>query len=119
MLHDANRPQPGFLQHLLQPRGSLSTCINLLGNAKRNIITGPGLVNLDSSVYKSFRIRERFNTQIRAEFFNVLNHTNFMAPFDSNTIFDQSGNRQDGSAGVLDGTANDSREIQLAIKFTW
>ena len=43
------------------------------GNAGRNLITGPGVVNLDFAVYKEFRITERFRSQFRAESFNVTN----------------------------------------------
>ena len=102
------------------------TCMNLRGNAGRNIIVGPGLVNLDFSLFKNIpvtRISERFNIQFRAEFFNILNHTNFQAPVDTNSLFDQAGNSLfvpggDG-AGSLHSTVTDSREIQLAVKFVW
>lgn len=96
-------------------------CANLRGNAGRNIITGPGLVNLDFSVFKNFpvkKISETANIQFRAEAFNVLNHANFQAPIDTNVLFDQSGNPIQG-AGVLDGTVTDSREIQFALKLSW
>jgi len=59
------------------------TCSNLLGNAGRNSITGPPLVNLDFSLYKNFavkKISESFSVQFRAEFFNILNHANFGPP---------------------------------------
>ena len=102
------------------------TCMNLRGNAGRNIIVGPGLVNLDFSLFKNIpvtSISEKFNIQFRAEFFNVLNHTNFQAPVDTNALFDQSGNSLyvpggDG-AGSLHSTVTDSREVQFALKFVW
>ena len=47
------------------------------GNAGRNIVTGAGLVNVDLSAQKQVRIRDKATLQIRAEFFNALNHTNF------------------------------------------
>jgi hypothetical protein len=77
---------------------------------------------VDFSVYKNTpirRISENFTTQVRVEFFNVFNHPNFQAPFSSNTVFDSSGNRQDGSAGIITSTTTDSREIQLAFKVIW
>src|SRR6267143_1905753 len=51
-------------------------CFNLRGNTGRNVITGPGLTSLDFSVFKNNYIKsisERFNIQIRAEIFNILN----------------------------------------------
>jgi hypothetical protein len=60
-----------------------NTCANLLGNAGRNSILGPSLINLDFALYKNFGIRkisEAFNVQFRAEFFNILNHANFAPP---------------------------------------
>jgi hypothetical protein len=47
------------------------------GNSGRNIVTGAGLFNVDLSAQKLVRIRDKATLQIRAEFFNALNHTNF------------------------------------------
>ena len=104
------------------PAVAFPTCINLRGTAGRNIIVGPGLATVDFSVFKNIpvkRVSENFNIQFRAEFFNVLNRANFGPPADSNTIFDQTGALQTGSAGVLDTTVTDARQIQFALKFVW
>jgi Carboxypeptidase regulatory-like domain len=50
------------------------------GTAGRSILEGPGLWNLDSSWIKNFPIRERLRAEVRAEFFNFLNHANFGLP---------------------------------------
>jgi hypothetical protein len=50
------------------------------GNAGRNIVRGPGLANVDVSMFKSFALRERVTLQFRAECFNVANHANFAVP---------------------------------------
>lgn len=50
------------------------------GTAGRGILHGPGLWNVDSSLIKTFPIRERIRLEMRAEFFNVLNHANFGLP---------------------------------------
>lgn len=50
------------------------------GNAGRNIFRGPGLKVWDLSLVKSWKATERFTVQLRAEFFNVLNHPNFANP---------------------------------------
>jgi len=50
------------------------------GNSGRNILDGPGYRDVGLSLLKDSRIRERFNLQFRAEFFNLFNHTNFHLP---------------------------------------
>ncbi|MDZ4799718.1 MAG: hypothetical protein SGI92_16290 [Bryobacteraceae bacterium] len=50
------------------------------GNAGRNLIQGPGEVNFDLAVYKSFRVREGIRVQFRAEAFNLMNTPNFGVP---------------------------------------
>jgi hypothetical protein len=98
-------------------------CFNLRGNAGRNILIGPGLVNLDFSIFKNNRVKkisENFNVQFRAEFFNILNHANFADPIvpDNTDLFDSTG-APTGVAGKLTSTTTSAREIQFAIKLFW
>jgi hypothetical protein len=98
-------------------------CFNLRGNAGRNIIPGPGLMNLDFSIFKNNpirRISESFNVQFRAEIFNILNRADFADPVVPNhtDIFDSTG-APNGSAGLLTSTTTPSREIQFALKVIW
>ena len=95
-------------------------CFNLRGNAGRNILTGPGLTELDFSLFKNnyiSRISERFNIQFRAELFNILNHANFAPPASPNNtdIFDGTGTLSP-TAGLLTRTTTSSRQIQFAVK---
>jgi hypothetical protein len=48
------------------------------GNAGRNIIKGPGYKTWDTSLVKQFPISEQKHFEFRAEFFNVLNHVNYL-----------------------------------------
>jgi hypothetical protein len=103
--------------------GTFPQCFNLRGNAGRNILIGPGISNLDFSVFKNNRVKrisENFNVQFRAEFFNVLNRANFAVPVtpDNTDIFDSTG-ASTGVAGLLTSTTTDSRQIQFAIKVVW
>ena len=43
----------------------------------RNTLVGPGLFNIDTTLSKRFRIRERYRVEIRAEAFNLLNTPNY------------------------------------------
>jgi hypothetical protein len=50
------------------------------GNSGRNILTGPGVVNVDGSLFRSFRLKEKVNMQFRWEVFNVSNTPAFGNP---------------------------------------
>ncbi len=78
-------------------------------------MSGPGLANLDVSLFKNVALRERLNLQVRAEFFNVLNHTNFGTP---NAIVFSSG-QVSSTAGLITSTATTSRQIQFGMKLTF
>jgi hypothetical protein len=93
-------------------------CANLLGNVGRNSLIGPGLVNFDFSLFKNNyikRISENFNIQLRAEVFNIFNHTNFQLPIGNSTLFNATG-APVAAAGVINSTATPSREAQFGIK---
>ena len=97
-------------------------CSNVLGNTGRNRFYGPGLTTVDFSVFKNTRIpsiSEAFNIQFRAEFFNILNHTNFLSPGflntfgQNNSIYDFNGS---SLPTALNQTSTTSRQIQLGLK---
>jgi hypothetical protein len=86
-----------------------SPCLACVGNLGRNTFVGPGFWSADLSVFKSFRLRDRFGLQFRAEAFNVFNHTNFQLPDNqiNSPIFGQAG-----------GTFN-PRNLQFGLKLTF
>ena len=96
------------------------TCTNLLGTLPRNAIIGPGLFNIDLSLIKDTKIPkfgETFGIQFRADFFNVLNHTNYAAPTDNLDVLDPT---PVAGFGVIDqDTQVPMREIQFSLKVVW
>jgi hypothetical protein len=48
-----------------------------VGNARRNMLRGPGLAQWDMSLIKSTKLTERLSMQIRWEVYNLLNRGNF------------------------------------------
>jgi hypothetical protein len=50
------------------------------GTVGRNIMQGPGTVNLDASLFKNFNIREGMRLQLRIESFNFTNTPSFVNP---------------------------------------
>jgi hypothetical protein len=87
-----------------------------LGNLGRNTLAGPGLSNLDFSLFKNLTLVESVTTQLRIEIFNALNHANFGTP--NIVIFDRQG-RLTANAGQITSTSTDSRRIQFGLKFNF
>ena len=48
-----------------------------IGNASRNMLRLPGVINSDLAFFKNIRVREKFTLQFRWEMYNLFNHTNF------------------------------------------
>jgi hypothetical protein len=116
-------PTQGFYNQYCDSSFAYPTCINMRGNAGRNILIGPGLANLDFSLIKNnviSAVSERLNVQFRVEIFNLLNHPNFQVPTlpDNTDIFDSSGARN-SAAGLLTSTTTTSRQIQFGVKVIW
>jgi hypothetical protein len=92
----------------------------MLGNQGRNILSGPGLANLDFSLVKDTKLGflgEGGNVQFRAEFFNILNRANFSMP--DRAGFTSSSSTPLSTAGSITGTQTTSRQLQLALKIIW
>jgi len=106
--------------------GSPAGCLPLNGAAALGSKPGqtvtPGFHRLDFSTFKSFQLSDRFRTEFRAEFFNILNHPNFNAPnFGGNGVvaIGGSGNITDPHFGEVGSTRDapfDPRQIQFALK---
>ena len=106
----------GNPQQWYNPAAFLLPLAGTYGNAGRGIIEGPGILNLDGSVFKSFRVREKVGLQFRAETFNLLNHSNFGLP--NITTFTSSG-AISPSAGLISYTSTSSRQIQFGLKISY
>ena len=86
-----------------------NSAVQQFGTAGRNIAQGPGYANWDFSAFKNIRMAESKEFQFRAEFFNILNHTNFRLP--DSDISSPTFNH------IL--AAQSPRLIQLALKFSF
>ena len=103
--HTANQwvSRAPFLQ--LNPQ----TQAGQFGNEGRNVVRGPGIADVDLSLFKYFNIDESRRVQFRAECFNLLNHPNFGLPENDleSPAFGQ----------ILQ--AGPPRLLQLALKFVF
>jgi hypothetical protein len=98
---------PGFF---INPAAFALPASGTFGTCAPRSFHGPGLENVDLSLFKHFPIKERFNLELRGEFFNAFNHANFTNP---NSNYSPTSL---GSFGRIFGTVTDPREIQLALK---
>jgi len=84
------------------------------GTSGRDLIYGPPSFNTDAALMKSFPILEKYQLQLRFEFFNAFNHVVMGTPDTTPT---------DSTFGQINGgTGSDAatpREIQGALKFTF
>jgi hypothetical protein len=82
------------------------------GNIGRGTLTGPGLADVDLSLFKNTAVSEKASVQFRAEFFNVFNRSNFGPP--NTTVF--SSGAISPSAGLITTTATFPRQVQFGLK---
>jgi hypothetical protein len=87
------------------------TAGNYFGNVPRNSLRGPGQANWDMSLHKSFELPEKIKFELRAEYFNVFNHTNFANP--SSAVSTGS------TFGVISSTVGNPRILQLAGRLSF
>jgi hypothetical protein len=91
------------------------------GSSGRDILRGPGLFNIDLSLFRDFAVTERFKLQFRAEAFNLTNTPQFGNPAAnvSSATFNA-----DGSIKALNGysivsSASSERQLRFALKFSF
>ncbi|HLI86601.1 MAG TPA: carboxypeptidase-like regulatory domain-containing protein [Bryobacteraceae bacterium] len=99
------------------PNAFIVPATGTYGNVGRDVLTGPGLAELDFSASKRTPITERLNLQFRAEFFNILNRANFATP--NPVVFSSASTTPSPTAGVITSTATTSRQIQFGLKLLW
>jgi hypothetical protein len=100
--------QIGTLSSWFNPCAFQAQPFGTYGNLGRNTGRGPDLTQLDLSAFKDFSVTERMQLQIRGEFFNVLNHPNFLPP--TSTL---------GSGFGTITSAGPPRNVQLALKLSF
>jgi hypothetical protein len=94
-----------------------NTVLGTFGNAGRNIIEGPGYKTWDTSLVKQFQFSEQKHLEFRAEFFNVLNHVNYLFG-QFGAISAEPTPLELGQAGFgFPLSARAPRQIQFALKF--
>jgi hypothetical protein len=110
----------------LNPAAFTLPAPGVFGNLKRGFVRQPSITNVDFSVAKNWKVKERYGLQFRAEMFNLFNHTNFNGfdpglgiTIDRTAAGAISGfTRTNGNFGHLN-TDRGPRNIQFGIKFNF
>jgi hypothetical protein len=115
----------------LNPAAFALPGVGQFGSLGRGAIRSPGIANVDFSINKNWRVRERFGVQFRAEMFNAFNHVNFTgvngglsfnntaaSPTDPCNGTVSACGRAASNFGLLTGNRG-PREIQFGLKLTF
>jgi hypothetical protein len=108
---------------ILNPAAFALPGVGQFGNLGRGRIRQPATENIDLSIAKNWRVRERYGIQFRAEMFNAFNHVNF-DEFNVGLSFQglqadpNFGRPLNANFGRATSTAG-PREIQFGLKFTF
>jgi hypothetical protein len=78
------------------------------GDSARNAYYGPGYWELDTSLIREITIRERFRLDIRADAFNLTNHTAFSTPAVNIS--------NPATFGQITSTANSARQVEFSAR---
>ena len=105
---------PRIAGQFFNPNAFLPPATGTYGNVRRDSLTGPGLSELDFSAAKSSNLTENLHLQFRAEFFNILNHTNFLTP--NEVVYSSATSGVSPTGGLVTATSTTSRQIQFGAK---
>ena len=103
----SGRPRAEFLNAWFNGAAFALAAPGTFGSSPRNVLRAPGTFNLDWSLSKTFRISDRFSTQLRGDFFNLLNNPQFNAPGSSVA--------NSATFGKIN-SASDPRIVQLSLR---
>ena len=98
--------------YYFNPNAFTQAPIGTIGTAGRSFFHGPGINNTDLALMKDTRVTESTSLELRMDFFNIFNHTQF----NQNTSSGITGDINDPNFGREFSAAN-GRLIQLAAKF--
>jgi len=80
------------------------------GNVGRNTLLGPGTVNMDFSLFRSFNVTERLNLQFRADAANFFNSPHFNNP---------NGDFTSGAFLTITSAKDDERQFRFGLRLSF
>jgi hypothetical protein len=98
---------PSDTPYWFNPNAFATQPAGTFGNLGRNSVYGPGQINWDMALSRQFHFNERWRFDLRADFFNIMNHANWNNPGTSLS--------NSGTFGEVT-TFSTPRQIQMAVK---
>jgi hypothetical protein len=92
------------------PTAFANPATNTYGNVGRNTLLGPGSVNLDFSLFRTFKFTERFDLQFRVDAANFFNSPHFNRP---------SGDLSSGDFLTITSAKNDERQFRFGLRLAF
>jgi len=112
--HSARPAGANFLSKWFNTAAFTQNATPTFGSAGRNDMRRPGSYNANLSLFRRFRVTERWQAELRLEAFNALNHPNFDLFFITNS-YTNNANFTSPTFGQIT-HASDPRLMQIALK---
>ncbi|HEX4005577.1 MAG TPA: carboxypeptidase-like regulatory domain-containing protein [Acidobacteriaceae bacterium] len=87
------------------------------GNVQRDALTGPNATQLDFAAIKNVPLEHSVRLQFRADFYNLLNHTNFQIP--NEIVYAAATGGVSPTGGLITATSTASRQIQFGARMSF
>lgn len=100
-------------QPYYDPSVFVDPATNTYGNVGRNTLLGPGAVNMDFSLSRTFKFTERFELQFRADVANLSNSPHFNNPGNGTT------STSDANFLTITSAKNDERQFRFGLRFAF
>lgn len=116
VVYNKNKVRTGQVGQFYNPNMFTPQAPGTLGNVTRGILRGPDFFDWDTTLAKDTKVGflgEAGLINLRADFFNILNHPNYAAPVNGMIV---PGGGPNPSAGLISATANTSRQIQVSVR---
>jgi hypothetical protein len=109
-------PATAHCKNWLNPASFANPAAGAYGSVVKGSFLGPRYTDMDAALLRSFPVTETSALQLRAEYFNIFNHTNFGDP---NTTLGGTFGEITGTAPQLGGASNDPRIAQFSARFVF
>jgi hypothetical protein len=106
-----------FAPPAYQPCQVANPSFSCWGNAGKYVFRGPGLNNIDLSIFKNMKFTERFRAQLQVQTYNTLNHTQFTT-VNTSATYSLAGVQTNGLFGQYTAAGN-PRQMQMVLRITF